>query len=146
MRHEPLQSELFGAITLAIRDVPGVTEVDHYDREMWYVGGTLAGDQLVESISSVLHHFEPLVRAERGPYACPCCGYLTRRSRRRRDLPGVLLSRRRAGRSPRRRDLGRTNYDLSLTEARNNFKTLGAVNEAMRQHTRPPRPEGIPRS
>ncbi|MGE0712351.1 MAG: hypothetical protein AB7N76_01615 [Planctomycetota bacterium] len=62
VREEPLQSELFGAVTLALRAVPGVQEVEHMDREVWIVDGDPAGESLVRAAAHVLDRFADRTR------------------------------------------------------------------------------------
>ena len=83
--------------------------------------------------------------ASDGPYACPCCGYLTLRSRGTFDLCPVCFW----------EDDGQDEHDaeavrggpnalLSLTQARLNFSAFGACSEDLRRHVRPAREDEHP--
>ena len=61
IRSEPLQSELFDAITSALSGVPGVARAVQEDREVWAVQGNVAGDALVRACSLALNRLaQPL--------------------------------------------------------------------------------------
>src|SRR5262249_40667658 len=81
-----------------------------------------------------------------GPYACPCCGYVTLRTRGGFDICGVCFW---EGDGQADHDAGRVrggpNGALSLTEARANFARIGASDERSLPHVREPRPEERPR-
>lgn len=62
VRSEPLQSELFDAITAALNGVPGVTRAAQEDREVWAVKGNVAGDALVRACSVALDRLAQSLR------------------------------------------------------------------------------------
>ena len=62
VRSEPLQSELFDAITSALSSVPGVTRAVQEDREVWAVQGNVAGDALVRACSVALNRLAQSLR------------------------------------------------------------------------------------
>lgn len=64
VRSEPLESELFDAITDALIAVRGVTRAVQEDREVWAVQGNVAGDALVHACSVALNRLaQPLREA-----------------------------------------------------------------------------------
>ncbi|MDW6061817.1 CPCC family cysteine-rich protein [Streptomyces sp. FXJ1.4098] len=80
-----------------------------------------------------------------GPYACPCCGFLTLSRRGYYEICPVCYW----------EDDGQDNHDadearggpnrgLSLTEARSNFAAMGASDERRLPHVRNPLPEERP--
>jgi hypothetical protein len=81
-----------------------------------------------------------------GPYACPCCGYVTLPQRGSYDICPVCFWED-DGQDDEDADrvYGGPNGKLSLTEARRNFAALGACDERCAQFVRPPRPEESPR-
>ncbi|GGK46377.1 membrane protein [Planomonospora parontospora subsp. parontospora] len=88
----------------------------------------------------------PVLRgAEDGPYACPCCGYVTLDERGGFEICPVCFWED-DGQDDPDADvvLGGPNGRLSLTQARRNFLTSGACEEAMRDHVRPSLPEEQP--
>jgi len=60
VREEPLESELREAIRDALERVPGASDVDEEDREVWVVGGSPSGEALVVAVAAVVD-----ARAER---------------------------------------------------------------------------------
>jgi hypothetical protein len=86
--------------------------------------------------------FQNVVRPRgMGPYACPCCGFLTLDARGGDDICPVCFW----------EDDGQDNHDadevrggpnsaLSLSEARENYRRLGASDERHLPSVRPPRP------
>ncbi len=78
-------------------------------------------------------------------YPCPCCGYLTLDERGADERCPVCYW----------QDDGQDDHDadkvrngangrLSLTQARENFKKMGAVDEHVRAYVRPPKPKERP--
>lgn len=61
IREEPLESELNGAIHLALSAVRGVRDVVHEDREKWLVSGRPRGKALVTAGAQVLDRFGPRI-------------------------------------------------------------------------------------
>lgn len=83
---------------------------------------------------------EALPGAERdgGPYPCPCCGYKTLTVRKVHEICFWQDD----GQGDEDADTIRDgpNHDLSLTQARNNFKEFGASSLRRREYARPPLP------
>jgi Cysteine-rich CPCC len=84
--------------------------------------------------------FENITRPrDGGPYPCPCCRFVTLPERGGDDICPVC-----SGRDDRQDDhdadevRGGPNYSLSLSEARRNFSCIGAVEERVLPHVRPP--------
>ena len=88
--------------------------------------------------------FTNIVRRGNGPYACPCCRYLTLASRGDYDICPVCFWED-DGQDDHDADevRGGPNYELSLTEARSNFRRLGASSERVLPHVRPPTEDEI---
>jgi hypothetical protein len=82
-----------------------------------------------------------------GPYACPCCGYLTLRERGADDICQVCFWED-DGQDDHDADIvrGGPNRNLSLTAARDNFVRIGASEARVLSHVRPPRQEERPPS
>ena len=80
-----------------------------------------------------------------GPYACPCCGYLTLGSRGECELCSVCFWED-DGQDVHDADVvrGGPNGRLSLTQARLNFSDFGASSEKRLHNVRPPREEELP--
>ncbi len=76
--------------------------------------------------------------ADGGPYACPCCGYITLSERGGYEICPVCFWED-DGQDDKDADRvrGGPNQRLSLTEARNNFAAFGACDERCRQFVRP---------
>ena len=64
IRVDPLESELFAAITAALQSVRGVREAAQDDREVWIVSGRVGGRSLVAAVAAVLDRFEARLRRE----------------------------------------------------------------------------------
>jgi hypothetical protein len=64
IRKEPLQGQLFTAISQALLDVPGVTSAVQEDREVWLVKGSPTGEELVRHCSRALNNMYPQLKAE----------------------------------------------------------------------------------
>jgi hypothetical protein len=71
-------------------------------------------------------------------YLCPCCGYKTLSERGGYEICPVCFWE--DGQGDEDADIvgGGPNAELSLAEARKNFLTIGACEEAMLPHVRPP--------
>ncbi len=82
---------------------------------------------------------------EGGPYACPCCGYLTLDERGGWDICAVCFWED-DGQDDKDADevRGGPNGSLSLTAARRNFDLFGACHERSIHHVRPPKRREIP--
>ena len=80
-----------------------------------------------------------------GPYACPCCSYLTLAERGGYDICPVCFWED-DGQDDHDADLvrGGPNYSLSLTAARANFRSIGASEERTLRFVRKPQPEEYP--
>ncbi|MEU0508754.1 CPCC family cysteine-rich protein [Amycolatopsis sp. NPDC006125] len=80
-----------------------------------------------------------------GRWPCPCCGYLTLRERGVFEICPVCFWED-DGQDVHDADevRGGPNGRLSLTRARRNFGTFGAVSETALGHVRPPRDEEHP--
>ena len=86
-----------------------------------------------------------VVRRDGGPYACPCCGYLTLGERGGYQICAVCFW----------EDDGQDDHDagsvrggpngeLSLTKARRNFAEFGAADRRTLSHVRPPEDDEHP--
>jgi hypothetical protein len=75
---------------------------------------------------------------------CPCCGYLTLESRGWYQICQVCFWED-DGQDDQDADVvrGGPNYELSLTQARQNFRAFGACDRERLQHVRKPLPEEI---
>jgi hypothetical protein len=73
------------------------------------------------------------------PLRCPCCGYKTLLERAGDEICAVCFWHD-DGQDDRDADVvrGGPNYELSLTQARSNFKTFGACCADNVAHVRPP--------
>jgi len=61
IRDDPLQSQVFDAITSALNAAPGASRAVQEDREVWLVQGSLTGEVLVRSCAAVLDRLaEPM--------------------------------------------------------------------------------------
>jgi hypothetical protein len=80
-----------------------------------------------------------------GPYACPCCGYLTLDERGGFEICPVCFWED-DGQDVHDADevRGGPNGRLSLTAARHNFESFGACAKKVLPHVRPPRDEEHP--
>jgi hypothetical protein len=80
-----------------------------------------------------------------GPYACPCCHFVTL-SERGGDVICQVCFWHDDGQDDHDADeiRGGPNYSLSLTEARANYLRLGAIEERVLPYVRRPRVEEIP--
>ncbi|REE61728.1 cysteine-rich CPCC protein [Streptomyces sp. 3212.3] len=85
--------------------------------------------------------------AERGPYRCPCCGFITLSERGAFEICDVCYWED-DGQDEQDADEvhGGPNHDLSLRQARRNFAAIGACNEYCTQFVRAPRSEEHPDS
>ncbi len=83
--------------------------------------------------------------ADGGPYACPCCGYITLDERGGYEICAVCFWED-DGQDDHDADRirGGPNHGLSLTKARRNFEAFGACDERSRQFVRPPMAEEHP--
>jgi hypothetical protein len=83
--------------------------------------------------------------ADGGPYACPCCGYLTLDGRGSHEICPVCFWND-DGQDDHDADevRGAPNGALSLTQARRNFAQFGASSERRLAHVRAPRDEEHP--
>ncbi|BCB85706.1 CPCC family cysteine-rich protein [Phytohabitans suffuscus] len=82
---------------------------------------------------------------EGGPYACPCCGYVTLAERGGFEICQVCFWEDDGQDDPDADAvLGGPNGSMSLTGARRNFVQIGACELRFVQNVRPPRPEEIP--
>lgn len=86
----------------------------------------------------------PVIERGAGPYACPCCRYLTLDERGGFDICQVCFWED-DGQDDPDADvvLGGPNGGLSLTEARANFKAMGACEARLLSCVRPPAPDEI---
>ena len=82
---------------------------------------------------------------EGGPYACPCCGYLTLDERGEWEICAVCFWED-DGQDEQDADVvrGGPNGSLSLTAARRNFDEFGACHERSIHHVRPPERSEVP--
>lgn len=80
-----------------------------------------------------------------GPYACPCCGYVTLAERGGDEICPVCFWED-DGQDDHDAEVvrGGPNYTLSLTAARENYRRIGAVEERVLAHVRPPRRDERP--
>ncbi|TMR35132.1 hypothetical protein [Actinomadura geliboluensis] len=62
IRTDPLESELRHRIADALSAVPGVTDVEEEDREVWTVTGDSTGKALVEAVAQVVDDFSDRTR------------------------------------------------------------------------------------
>ncbi|WP_090769340.1 CPCC family cysteine-rich protein [Nonomuraea maritima] len=92
-----------------------------------------------------LRNYPVLRESADGPYACPCCGYVTLSERGGFEICPVCFWED-DGQDDPDADvvLGGPNGYLSLTQARRNFLAFGACEGAIRQRVRPPLPEENP--
>jgi hypothetical protein len=92
-----------------------------------------------------LKSYPVVLGPEGGPYACPCCRYLTLGERGGFEICDVCFWEDDGQDDPDADAvLGGPNGDLSLTQARDNFAAFGACERRMVTHVRAPRPEEIP--
>ena len=90
--------------------------------------------------------FSNVVRSRNGgPYACPCCGFLTLPERGGGDICPVCFWED-DGQDDHDADVvrGGPNYSLSLAAARTNFTRIGAVEDRVLQFVRPLTPTRCP--
>jgi hypothetical protein len=89
--------------------------------------------------------FRNVVLRGEGPYACPCCHFLTLPERGGYEICPVCFWED-DGQDDHDADLvrGGPNGNLSLAESRANFGQFGAYDERALAHVRPPLPEEIP--
>jgi hypothetical protein len=86
--------------------------------------------------------FEPRQSAK--AYRCPCCKFKTLHERGGYDICPVCFWEDDGQDEPdAERVLGGPNYNLSLRQAQENFKMIGAVEERVLPHVRPPLPDEI---
>lgn len=80
-----------------------------------------------------------------GPYACPCCGYLTLDERGGWEICSVCFWED-DGQDDQDADVvrGGPNGPLSLSQARQNFDVLGACRERSIYDVRPPKRDEVP--
>ena len=62
IREQPLETELWEAVTSALRGVRGVREAAQEDREVWVVSGRARGRSLVAAVGNALDRLEPRLR------------------------------------------------------------------------------------
>ncbi len=75
-------------------------------------------------------------------YRCPCCGFKTLRGRGQDEICQVCFWHDDGqGEEEAAEVWGGPNYSLSLRQAQENFKKIGAVDERARQFTRKPKPD-----
>lgn len=61
IREEPLESELYESISKALTTVPGVTAINHEDREVWIIKGNPKGEDLVKAcVNGLYKHLEAM--------------------------------------------------------------------------------------
>jgi len=83
--------------------------------------------------------------ASNRPERCPCCGNLTLGERGGFDICPVCFWEDDGQDDPHADEVwGGPNGGLSLTEARTNYRRIGASDERALRHVRPPRPDEIP--
>ena len=77
-----------------------------------------------------------------GPYRCPCCKYATLSDRWENEICPVCFWQD-DGQDDDDADvvLGGPNYEVSLSQARENFRAFGASRVKDKPHVRPPLPE-----
>lgn len=104
------------------------------DRRRWFEG-------YVER----LEHSSVTAGGEEGPFACPCCGYLTLGERGGFEICDVCFWED-DGQDEHDADIvrGGPNGGLSLSGARRNFDLVGACEERHIYNVRPPEPGEIP--
>lgn len=93
---------------------------------------------------------EPLKNITRDPakdgslYSCPCCGCRTLTARGCYEICEICYWED-DGQDDHDADTvrGGPNHELSLTQARINYREFGAVDQKMLRHVRKPRPEEI---
>ena len=80
-----------------------------------------------------------------GPYACPCCGFISLIERGADEICRVCYWQD-DGQDEHDAGVvrGGPNYGLSLTAARANFRATGACDERCRTFVRPPLPSELP--
>lgn len=92
-----------------------------------------------------LKNYPVVLGPEGGPYACPCCRFLTLGGRGGFEICEVCFWEDDGQDDPDADAvLGGPNGDLSLTQARDNFAAFGACQPGMVTHVRAPRPDEIP--
>jgi Cysteine-rich CPCC len=91
--------------------------------------------------------FENVVLNGNGPYACPCCRFLTLSARGADEICQVCFWED-DGQDDHDADevRGGPNGNLSLASARANFRNIGAWSDTALSHVRAPRPEEVPNS
>lgn len=78
-------------------------------------------------------------------YQCPCCKYLTLKERGGYEICPVCYWEDDGQDDPYADQVrGGPNYHLSLTQARENYKAFGAVEERLRQYARTPNDDELP--
>ncbi|MFF5182054.1 CPCC family cysteine-rich protein [Micromonospora sp. NPDC000316] len=89
--------------------------------------------------------FVNVFRHGSGPYACPCCGYLTLDERGGYEICAVCFWED-DGQDDHDADRvrGGPNRNLSLTDARRNFARIGAADPKDLAHVRPPTDDEYP--
>jgi hypothetical protein len=92
-----------------------------------------------------LQNYPVLKGPQGGPYACPCCGYLTLEERGGFEICEVCFWED-DGQDDPDADvvLGGPNGVLSLTQARQNFARIGASGPSWVDSVRPPRDQELP--
>ncbi|HWM02238.1 MAG TPA: CPCC family cysteine-rich protein [Actinophytocola sp.] len=92
-----------------------------------------------------LAHDSVLAGAQDGPYACPCCGYLTLGERGGFEICDVCFWED-DGQDDHDADIvrGGPNGASSLSDARRSFDAVGASDERHIYSVRPPEPDEIP--
>jgi hypothetical protein len=77
-------------------------------------------------------------------YRCPCCGYKTLNGRGQEEICPVCFWHD-DGQDDHDADevRGGPNYELSLSEARRNFREFRASSVRVREHVREPKPEEV---
>jgi len=119
-------------------------------------GGQEVNDRLRDELASVFEAAEEhlvtsstgvsyVVARGNGPYACPCCGYLTLQERGGDDICQVCFWHD-DGQDDHDADVirGGPNYELSLSQARANYERIGAVTERVLGFVRAPRRDELP--
>jgi hypothetical protein len=92
-----------------------------------------------------LQNYPVTGRPEDGPYACPCCRYITLTERGGFEICPVCFWEDDGQDDPDAEVvLGGPNGRLSLTQARQNFASIGACDERCRSFVRPPLPDEVP--
>jgi Cysteine-rich CPCC len=110
------------------------------------ISGAILGNADLPGRLLVVPPFENVVQpASDGPYACPCCGFVTLAARGAFIICQVCFW----------EDDGQDDHDAdevrggpnrlqSLSQARQNFKRFGASDDGARRFVRKPRPEEMP--